>query len=340
VGAATSRAAAHLATTWRGDVPEAVIRAHVAVADGEGRLIAGAGDPQALTTLRSCVKPLQALPFLRTAADEVRATPEEVAVVCSSHSGEPVHERTVLGLLGRIGLDEGALACGPQLPFDTAAANARIAAGLPPRRLDNNCSGKHAGMLATCVVNGWPVEGYERRDHPMQRAVAAAMGRCLGIDLEVAPSGVDGCGLPTYGVPLAAVARGFAAAQGDPAFRRAQDAMASHPLLVGGHGRFDTELLTVAGSRVTAKSGGAAIWAACLRDGGPGVAVKIESGTDAAVAPVALALLRALGLGWPAEALAQFEEPPLRNWEGLLVGGTRVETGALAAAFDSAGAAS
>jgi L-asparaginase II len=251
-----------------------------------------------------------------------------------------VHEQTVLGLLGRIGLDEGSLACGPQLPFDAAAANARIAARLPPRRIDNNCSGKHAGMLAACVVNGWPIEGYERRDHPMQRAVASAMGRYLGMDLDAAPSGVDGCGLPTYGVPLAAIARGFAAAQSDPSFGRAQDAMAAHPLLVGGHGRFDTELLTVAGSRVTVKTGGAAVWAACLRDGGLGVAVKVESGTDSGLAPVALAVLRRLGVTWPAEALASFEEPPLQNWEGLVVGSTRVEADNLAAAFDSGGATS
>jgi len=149
-----SAAPALLATTWRGAVPEVRVRGHIAVVDPEGRLAFALGDPDVLTTLRSCVKPLQALPFLRLAADAIGAGEEEVAIACASHSGEPVHVETVARLLGRVDLDEGSLACGPQLPFDSAAADARIRAGLPPRRIDNNCSGKHAAMLAACVVAG------------------------------------------------------------------------------------------------------------------------------------------------------------------------------------------
>jgi L-asparaginase II len=319
-----------LARVWRGDVPEAAIRAHVVVAERSGRVLEAAGDPDALTTLRSCVKPLQALTFLRVAADPLGVSDEEVAVVCSSHSGEPIHERVVRRLLGRIGLDEDALVCGPQLPFDEAAANARIAAGLPPRRIDNNCSGKHAGMLAACVVAGWPVDGYQRRDHPLQTSIAQAMSDYFGVDLEAAPCGVDGCGLPTYGVAVRAIARAFAAAQGDPAFRRAQEAMAAHPLLVAGHGRFDTALLERAGSRLTAKSGGAAVWAGCIRPDGPGLAIKVEAGSDGAVPPLAMTLLRRLGEAPSTdEALADFERPALRNWAGEVVGETRIEATAL-----------
>lgn len=318
-----------MATTWRGNAPEARIRAHVAVVDAAGRLLHSVGNPDAVTTMRSCVKPLQALPFLRLAADQLRVEDDEVAVACASHWGEPIHERTVRKLLARTGLGEDALACGPQLPLDPQAAGVRLAAGLPPRRIDNTCSGKHAAMLATCVVEGWPTDGYQHRDHPLQSAVAGAMGEYLGVDLDSAPSGVDGCSLPTFGVPLRAIAHAFAAAQRDPSFRRAQEAMATRPLLVSGTGRFDTVLLAAAGARLTAKIGGAAVWAACIRPEGPGIAIKLEAGLDGAIPPVALAVLGHLGLNSQLrEGLAAYERPLVRNWAGEVVGETRVEEAA------------
>ncbi|HKR98548.1 MAG TPA: asparaginase [Candidatus Dormibacteraeota bacterium] len=313
-----------LATAWRGDVPEAEYRGHVAVVDATGRVVDALGDPDAITTLRSCVKPLQALPFIRLAVDRLGAPEDEVAIACSSHSGEPEHVAVVQRLLSRAGLDEASLACGPQLPFDEHAAAARIRAGTGLQRIDNNCSGKHAAMLATCVAAGWPVLGYERRDHPMQRAVAEAMGELLGSDLSEAPYGIDGCGLPTYGLPLQTVARAFAAGQADHAFRRGLDAMAAHPHLVAGTGRFDTALLAAVGDRVASKIGGAAIWAGALRPDGPGIAVKLEAGADPAIPAVALAVLRRLGV--QPDGLETMQRPVLRNWSGDEVGEIRIAT--------------
>jgi len=319
-----------LATVYRGDVPEARYRGHVAVVAADGTVLASIGDPHVLTTLRSCVKPLQALPFLRDAADRLGATSEEIAVACASHGGEPIHVRTVSRLLRRAHLDEGALACGPQPPINQAAADDLVAAGLPPRPIHNNCSGKHAAMLAACVVRGWPTEGYERVAHPLQAAVAEAMGAFVG-DLHTAPRAVDGCGLPTYGMPLSALAGGFAGAQSDRAFRRCQEAMAGHPMLVGGTGRFDTALLEAYGDVVTAKIGGAAVWVATVRPSGPGIAIKIEAGVDTAVAPVALAALQRLGAipDPPPASLEAHAHPPLRNWAGDVVGETRVNASEL-----------
>ncbi len=327
VGAMNDLAPPVLATTWRGTVVEARIRGHVAVVDASGNLLSSLGTPQAETTLRSCVKPLQALPFVRLAADLLEAGDSEIAIACASHQGEDEHVATVRGLLARAGVSEEALACGPQLPSDEGAARRLLASGEVPRPIHNNCSGKHAAMLATCAVMGWPLDGYMDPAHPCQLAVTAAMQEMLGVDLEAAPRGIDGCGLTTYGLPLATIARGFAAACTDPAFRRAQDAMAARPFLVAGTGRFDTALLELAGARLTAKIGGAAVWAAVVRPEGPGIAIKLEAGGGEAIPAVVITVLQGLEV-LPAElpdALQSFARMTLRNWAGRDVGDVRPE---------------
>ena len=325
---ATSIAPVVLATAWRGNTAESVYRGHVAVVDASGATVAALGDPEAVTPLRSCAKPLQALPFVELAMDAVAATEAELALACASHNGEDEHVATARRLLARAGVHESELECGPQLPTDEATARRLLASGQLPLAVHNNCSGKHAAMLATCVVQGWPRAGYIDRDHPMQEAVTAALSVHLGLDLDAAAWGIDGCGLPTFGVPLSALARAFAAAQrGDAAFRRCQAAMAAHPFLVAGTGRFDTALLACGGATITAKIGGAALWVAVLRDRGTAVAVKLEGGAGEAIPPVAIALLQRLGAvpdPLP-EPLERYAEPVLRNWAGTAVG--RVEPG-------------
>jgi L-asparaginase II len=316
-----------LATISRGTVVEARIRGHVAVVEASGKVQASAGSPDACTTLRSCVKPLQALPFLRLAADRLGAQDEEIAIACASHQGEDEHAATVRGLLARAGVPEKALGCGPQLPSDEGSARRLLASGGIPRPIHNNCSGKHAAMLATCSVMGWPLDGYMEPAHPCQQAVSAALQEALGVDLATEPRGIDGCGLTTYGTPLSAIARGFAAASTDPAFVRAQDAMAAHPFLVAGTARFDTALLEVAGGRLTAKIGGAGVWAAVARPGGPGIAIKLEAGGGEAIPVVALAVLQQLRLleaDLP-DRLRPFATLTLRNWSGRDVGEVRAE---------------
>jgi L-asparaginase II len=320
--------AALLAEVWRGDVCEVVLRGHVAVVAADGTLLAQSGDPDARTTLRSTVKPLQALPFLDGAADALGASVAEVAVACASHEGEPRHVEAVRRLLGRAGLDESALSCGPQWPYSEAATHALVRAGETAGRVHNNCSGKHAAMLCACVHHGWPVEGYAHFDHPLQRDIRRRMSDHAGIRLADTPRGVDGCGLPTHGVPLRYLARMFAAASSaGGGFARCQEAMAAEPFMVGGSGRFDSLLLGWVGNALTAKSGGAAVWACVARGGGPGVAVKLEAGAGAQMAPVALGVLRGLGLlpssGMP-EELETLERGVLRNWAGDAVGETRV----------------
>lgn len=321
-----------LATAFRGDVVEAVYRGHLAVVDASGTLLGRAGDPEVVTPLRSCAKPLQAVPFVETAMDAVGASSAELALACASHNGEAEHVATVRALLARAGVDEDELACGPQLPSDEGAARRLLASGGVPLPVHNNCSGKHAAMLTACVVAGWPRSGYLDREHPMQLAVTATLAAHAACDLSAAPWGIDGCGLPTYGVPLRSLARAFASAQASSAaFHRCQDAMASHPFFVAGTGRFDTALLEVAGDRLTAKIGGGAVWVAVLRPAGPAVALKLEAGSGEAIPPVALAALRSLGaLPEPMpEPLARHAKPVVRNWSGTAIGVIRPAAGVL-----------
>ncbi len=322
-----------LATVWRGGVVEALIRGHVVVGDAAGDAISFVGDPLSATTLRSCVKPLQALPFVRLAADRLGASTAEIAIACASHQGEDEHLATVRGLLAKAGVPEEALRCGPQLPADEPTARRLLASGGVPKPIHNNCSGKHAAMLSTCAVMGWPLDGYMDLDHPCQRAVTKAMGEVLDVDLSQVPRGIDGCGLTTYGMTLLGLAHGFARAASDPAFRRCQDAMASHPFLVAGTRRFDTALLEAAGTTLTAKIGGAAVWAAVGRPGGPGIALKLEAGAPEAIPVVAIAVLQRLGRldATLPGGLQPFARLPLRNWAAREVGEIRAEHEALEA---------
>lgn len=318
-----------LAEVWRGSASESVIRGHAVVVGADGALVAWAGDPESLTTLRSAVKPLQAQGFLRTGAyDDLGAGDDELALACASHQGEEIHVATARRLLARAGRDESALACGPQWPGSPEAARALAAAGMGPGPIHNNCSGKHAAMVAACVVAGFPVEGYSNPQHPLQRCISDLMSEHLGVDLSSAPWGIDGCGLPTYAVPLHSLARGFKlAAVRDPGFRRCQEAMAAHPHLVGGTGRFDTAVLATSGGRLTCKVGGAAIWAAVGREASAAaVALKLEAGSSEHLAPIALALLRAADLldGELPASLEPFSAGRVMNWSGLTVGETRV----------------
>jgi L-asparaginase II len=317
-----------LATVYRGEVVEARVRGHVAVADAAGKVLAAIGDAGTETTLRSCVKPIHALPFVRLAADRLGASGADIAIACASHQGEDEHVAAVRSLLDKAGVPETALGCGPQLPSDEKTARRLLASGGSPKPIHNNCSGKHAAMLAACAVMGWPLEGYMEPDHPCQRAVTGALEEMLAIDLSSAPRGIDGCGLTTFGTPLSAIARGFAAGSSDAAFTRCQDAMAADPFLVGGTGRFDTALLEVAGSSLTAKIGGAAVWAAVLRPDGPGIAIKLEAGAGEALPVVAVAVLqrlKALDAELP-DLLRPFARLRVRNWSGADIGEMRAET--------------
>ncbi|MCI0343902.1 MAG: asparaginase [Chloroflexi bacterium] len=250
----------------RSGLIESVHPVDVAVADGEGRPVAWAGDPDTVAYLRSSAKPIQALACLENGWRPPDA--EHLAVACASHNGEDRHIAAVRATLAAAGVAEEALRTPSVLPFLPGPA-----AG--PAPIFHNCSGKHAAMLATASVNAWPLGEYRELDHPIQRTVAALLERLAG--RRPRHVGVDGCGVPTFALTLAEAAVTFArlAEHG----RRPLDAMAEHPFLVAGTGRLCTAVMTELPG-VGVKIGAEGITCGVLRDGGLGFALKARDGTQ------------------------------------------------------------
>jgi L-asparaginase II len=258
---------------------------------GDGTIGLGVGLVHEPVLLRSCAKLLQAVGMVRAGLD---ADGEWLALVAASHAGTARHLAVVEALLASVGLDEAALANTPDFALDPrAAAEQRLAGG--PDRLHQNCSGKHAGMLATCVANGWSLDGYLDHEHPLQRALLAAMTDLTGEP--AAHVATDGCGAPVVATTIGGLALAFARiATGAPgsAEGRVGAAVRDHPELVGGEGRDVTRLMRAIPGLV-AKDGAEGCFAAALPDG-RSVAVKVADGAGRAAAPLAIAALASLGV--------------------------------------------
>ena len=277
----------------RSGLAESEHRVHVAVCDADGRLLAWAGDPSRRVFARSSMKPVQAAVSLSSMDD--RADARHVAIMCASHNGEAVHVRAMRRVLRLGSLDPSALRNPPGWPLDAAS----MAGARRPSRERHNCSGKHAGMAVASLQAGWDVEGYRRRRHPLQRRVLRAV--VAGTGHEDPVIGVDGCGVPVHGVPLAAMATLYARLARPERFgelaasvEAAVAAMRAHPYLVAGRNRIDTALMEAVDG-VTSKVGAEALACATWLDPGLGFAVKVEDGGERAAGPVLIATLARLG---------------------------------------------
>ncbi len=309
-------------------------RHHVSAAavNERGELLAWVGDPELMTFFRSTAKPLQALPLVADGvADAYRFTDAELAVICASHSGEPDHVEVVSRILDRIGCTEDDLECGAHWPFHRPAADALRREGRTATRIHNNCSGKHAGMLAWSKHNGIEPKEYIRVDHPVQRRICAEIGRWVGNTCEALPVGLDGCGVPSYAQPLAnmaaAYARVVAAAERDPAGAagRVTRAMTSAPWFVGGTDRLTTRLMRTTNGRLLAKFGAEAVYCVGDREHKLGIAIKVEDGHRRAVGAAVLELLARLDLLTADERMALDDRhtTPVINTRGEVVGEIR-----------------
>jgi L-asparaginase II len=312
----------------RGSRVESRHRVHAAVMDADGTVVLAAGDTDAPVYPRSAVKGIQALPLIESgAADRFGLSDAELALACSSHSGEPAHVRAASSMLAKAGRGAAALECGAHWPSRDSAARALAAAGGRAGALHNNCSGKHAGFVCTACAMGVDPQGYVTPDHPTMRVVTAALEQVTGTRLDQAP-GTDGCSIPTHAIALRAIAHGFArfaTGAGLPPDRaraaaRLRAAVAAHPFMVGGTHRFDTVLMQATGKAVFAKGGAEGVHIAALPAQGIGIAVKAEDGAGRA-GEVALAELVARHVNTVPEALRR---PALRNWNGIVVGGLRL----------------
>ena len=315
----------------RGDILESEHRVSVAVVDAGGRLRASAGSPGLVTFARSAIKPLQALPLVADGVlDMYGFGDRELALCCASHSGQPWHVETAAGMLAKIGLEEAALACGPQAPFHEPSARALLESGREAGRIHNNCSGKHAGMLALACRHGWPVAGYEQAHHPVQRRMLEEMAEWSGVPADEIGIAVDGCGVSTFALPLEASARAFgrlagAARRGEPGPERVLRAMAKYPEYIAGTGRMCTDLSRTVHGRIVAKIGAEGVYCAAVPGAELGIALKVEDGAWRAAEPALLAVLRALALITDDELaeLSRYAEPVIRNTRGERTGGLR-----------------
>ncbi|WP_035485965.1 asparaginase [Geminicoccus roseus] len=318
----------------RGDRVESRHLGRLAVADGRGRLLAAIGDTDEAVFPRSAIKPFQALPLVESGAlDASGCDAADLALACASHNGEEIHISRVLAWLERAGLTEGDLRCGGHPPLLPAADAARLKADRPVTPVFNNCSGKHAGMLVTARALGAPIESYLERDHPVQRRVDDALREITGIDPLPVP-GTDGCGVPSWPIPLDALARAaarLAMPKGLPpsraaALTRIGDAMVAHPEMVAGSGRLCSALMRAA-PWIVAKTGAEGVYLAGNRRNGHGMALKAVDGATRAAEAMLLASMSRLGWldGVEPGALARFGEKPILNVAGAKVGRILVE---------------
>jgi len=299
---------------------------YAAVTDVTGELLHGYGEAHYKTYVRSSAKPFQAMAVIRSGAMErFEFNLEELAVMCASHSGEAKHVTVVSRILQKLDLPPEALQCGAHMPLHKESANSLLARGEKPQPVHNNCSGKHAGMLAVARQLGVPVEQYLELDSPVQKLIYEIMQEYTG-QPEI-HRGIDGCSAPVFYLPLDRMARAFArlAAQETEESRMVYRAMTTHPHLVAGTGRFDTVLMEAAQGALLAKGGAEGFFGAAWQTAegkGLGLALKVLDGNHRVVPVMTLTLLQDVGVLPPElpTELRSFLEPVLKNHAGKEIG--------------------
>lgn len=331
-----------LVEVWRGPIIESVHRGHLAAVDGSGETVAELGSPGMVTYFRSSSKAFQAIPVVASgAADRFGFTEKEIALACGSHSGEPMHVETARAMLEKIGMDESALRCGAHEPFSVEVARELIRRGQEPSALQNNCSGKHAAMLGLARHFDAPAASYDQWGHPVQQAVAKVISEFCDIPINELKIGVDGCGVPVFGLPVRSMALGYArlispdgrfdSATRD-ACRRIVNAMINFPEMIGGSkDRLDTELIKAGKGRLVSKIGAEGVYTVGVLPSaewpqGLGLALKIDDGDDRRARPPAvIEALKQLNVLADDDlaALSDYVPIPITNRRGERVGEVR-----------------
>jgi L-asparaginase II len=314
----------------RGGLLESRHCVHLAAIRPDGTLLASLGEANFSSFLRSSAKAFQAIPLVQI-MNKFKLEPQHLAVAMASHAGEDAHVNAVADFQARAGIDPNWLVCGIHWPFDDVARAALRAKGERPSVLHNNCSGKHTGMLAACIARGWPTTGYANADHPLQLEIVAHLKKLM--NLETLETGVDGCSVPCFRMPLSNAALGMAKLAAPDQnleyteiFETEFAAMRAHPNLIAGTGLIDTLLMTHV-PNLASKIGAESYMLVAVKDSqhGPfGIAMKIEDGNERARDVAMLEVLAQLGLLERHDAnFSSLSEPILRNHTGLEVGQIR-----------------
>lgn len=322
-------------TVSRGNLAENIIRADIAVCDSEGNLIKSVGDPQKVCYMRSCAKPIQALAVIESGAQSrFHFDNKELAIFCASHNAEPQQLQAVESVLRKLGLKEDNLLCGKAVPYAGRQKEIYKAGDFAPRALVNNCSGKHAGLLASCIANKWRITDYFLPSHPVQKLVLDIIADFCAIPKKQIICGVDGCGVPVFAMPLANMAKGYAEllqptrvkASRREAAAQICIALRKNPLFIAGTGEFDSLVNFHTNGKIIAKRGADGVFLAACADG-PAVALKMESGSNYYAPFVMFEALRQLGCLTKIQQnnLIAWSEKNNLNCRGEVVGTAKAE---------------
>lgn len=324
-----------LAKEYRGETVENVHFGAVAVVDSKGKLIHSFGDPYFVTYLRSAAKPFQAIPLITPgAAEEFGFTKKEIAIVCGSHNGQKKHTEVVKSILKKIGLSEKHLQCGAHIPHYYTINNIPLPKGAKFKPIHNNCSGKHAGILALSVYHGWNTKNYLNPNHPAEKMILNSISEICEYPKKKIGIGIDGCGVPVFAMPLYNMALGFSKLgthqskdeETSKAYQIISSAMLRNPEMVSGFGRFDLALAKAGKGNILSKAG-VALYCLGLMDRGWGMAAKIVDGARVAIGPVVCETLRQLGVVKKSEMreFGEYALPIIRNHKEDKVGFVRAE---------------
>lgn len=324
-----------LVEVTRGDVVESRHRGTVVVVDGDGKVVFEAGDVDAAVFPRSSCKAMQALPLMESGAAEAYGFGDkELALACSSHSGEDGHAELARKMIAAAGRDEDTLECGAHWSFQQPILIEQASRGPKPGQLYNNCSGKHAGFICACCHTGTDTKGYVGYDHPLQAEIRGIMENLTGSILGHDNCGVDGCSIPTYASPLKGLAHGFAkmatgvglAPIRAKSAKRLMQACMAEPWYVAGTNRACTALMQAAPGRIFAKTGAEGVFVAAIPEQGIAMAMKCDDGATRAAESMVAATLARFFKGEPElqGKLMGMANSEMRNWNGIKVGDVRV----------------
>ena len=332
----------------RGEIVESVHRVAACASDDRGNVVLERGEIDVPVYLRSTAKPFIAAAAVRAGVVErFGFDTHEIALMAASHNGEPFHIAAVASMLRKIGVSESALQCGPHPPYDAASAEALARDGVAFTPIHNNCSGKHAGIIALSVLLGADVANYRDPASLAQQRILELCARACGVPLDSLPLGIDGCGIPVFAVPLRKAALAFARLatlhgldDGDArALHVVREAMMAAPEYVAGTGEFDTALMRAVPGGIVAKSGAEGVHGLAHLPSGTGLVLKVVDGAARAVPPATMELARRLEIldGTAIRTLQPFAVVAVRNRAGVRTGTIRSGGDADAADADSYG---
>lgn len=308
-----------LVNVTRGTLVEGIHRGDIAVVDSSGKLLYSIGDPYKVTYMRSAAKPIQTLNVIISgAADKFNFTDEELAIMCASHYGEEFHRKVIENIMKKIGLPICNLLCGATLSLSTEYTKELLWTHAKLNPTNTDCSGKHAGMLAVCLLKGYSTKDYNLEEHPVQKELKKIVSRICEIEENKIIIGIDGCTVPVYGIPLHNMALGFAKiANPDRLPNKYKDAcdkvfkaMNNYPKMIAGTNGFCTELIKNCHGKLIGKLGAEGVYCIGIKGRDLGIALKIEDGSYRAVWPAVIRCLEELKILEEDElkALIEFKE--------------------------------